>query len=169
MSAHRGTRGGWGSVARPWEGRVFGGVCLGLAEGFRIDPTLIRLAFLLLALAHGIGIVLYAALWVLIPVDGSHAEQLPAIARENLLGIKNEVLSWEGHWRNVWNRTGTSGWPRPLGRQWVAIGLIAGGGIILLCSFGVFSWLTLPRVLGLLAIIVGVGTLISMTGSRGRR
>ncbi len=47
--------------------RKIGGVCGGLGEQFEIDPVLFRVAFILLALACGLGILLYIALWLLIP------------------------------------------------------------------------------------------------------
>ena len=42
---------------------MIAGVCGGLASALRVDATLIRLAFSLLALAGGAGILLYFALW----------------------------------------------------------------------------------------------------------
>jgi len=47
--------------------RKIGGVCGGLGERFEIDPVLFRVAFILLALACGLGILLYIALWLLVP------------------------------------------------------------------------------------------------------
>jgi phage shock protein PspC (stress-responsive transcriptional regulator) len=44
--------------------RVVAGVCGGLASTLGVDATLVRLAFSLLALAGGAGILLYFALWV---------------------------------------------------------------------------------------------------------
>jgi signal transduction histidine kinase len=43
--------------------RVIAGVCGGLASALGVDATLVRLAFALLALAGGAGILLYFALW----------------------------------------------------------------------------------------------------------
>src|SRR5713226_379975 len=48
-------------------GRKIMGVCGGLGERFEIDPVLFRVAFILLALACGLGILLYIVLWLLIP------------------------------------------------------------------------------------------------------
>ena len=42
---------------------MIAGVCGGLASALRVDATLVRLAFALLALAGGAGILLYLALW----------------------------------------------------------------------------------------------------------
>lgn len=47
--------------------KMIGGVCTGLAEYFRIDPVLIRLVFVILALHQGIGILAYVILWIVVP------------------------------------------------------------------------------------------------------
>jgi signal transduction histidine kinase len=49
---------------RSEDDRVIAGVCGGLASALGVDATLVRLAFALLALAGGAGILLYFALWV---------------------------------------------------------------------------------------------------------
>lgn len=52
--------------------RKLAGVCAGLAEAFGVSVTLVRAAFVLLALPpfSGIGIVLYLVLWFLMPAEG---------------------------------------------------------------------------------------------------
>jgi phage shock protein C len=55
--------------------RVLGGVCSGLAQYFSIDPLLVRVGFVLLALATGAGIVLYLLLWLLVPEVGEPPRQ----------------------------------------------------------------------------------------------
>ncbi len=52
---------------RSRDNRMLGGVCGGLAEYFNIDPTLVRLAFLILFLAAGSGPLLYLVMWVIVP------------------------------------------------------------------------------------------------------
>ena len=47
--------------------RMVAGVCGGLGEFFELDPILFRAAFLVLAFVGGLGVVLYLALWLLIP------------------------------------------------------------------------------------------------------
>jgi phage shock protein PspC (stress-responsive transcriptional regulator) len=47
--------------------RKIAGVCGGLGEWLEVDPVFIRVAFILLALACGLGIVLYILLWMLAP------------------------------------------------------------------------------------------------------
>nr|AGF93394.1 membrane protein containing PspC domain protein [uncultured organism] len=46
---------------------MLGGVCGGIAEYFNIDPTLIRLAFVLFFFADGAGILAYIIGWFIIP------------------------------------------------------------------------------------------------------
>ncbi len=47
--------------------RMVAGVCAGLAEYFNVDPVLVRLVFVLLALAGGPGVLLYIVLWIIMP------------------------------------------------------------------------------------------------------
>jgi phage shock protein PspC (stress-responsive transcriptional regulator) len=47
------------------------GLCGGVAQYWGIDPLLVRVGWALLALSGGIGLVLYLAGWLLIPVEGS--------------------------------------------------------------------------------------------------
>jgi phage shock protein PspC (stress-responsive transcriptional regulator) len=47
------------------------GLCGGVAQHWGVDPLLIRVGWALLALSGGIGLVLYLAGWLLIPVEGS--------------------------------------------------------------------------------------------------
>jgi phage shock protein C len=47
--------------------RMLAGVCGGLAEYFNLDPTLIRVLFVVLAVLGGSGVVLYLAMWIIVP------------------------------------------------------------------------------------------------------
>lgn len=63
-----------GGVLRRGPDRVLGGVCSGLGHYFGVDPLLVRIVFVILAVAHGIGIVLYLILWLLMePPAGAFA------------------------------------------------------------------------------------------------
>lgn len=47
--------------------RMIGGVCGGLAEYLGIDTMWVRLAFVILGLASGIGLAIYIILWIIMP------------------------------------------------------------------------------------------------------
>ena len=49
--------------------RMVAGVCGGLAKYFNIDPTIVRLAFVVMALAGGPGVLLYIILWIVTPCE----------------------------------------------------------------------------------------------------
>ncbi len=46
------------------------GLCGGVAKHWGVDPLLVRVGWILLALSAGVGLVLYLAGWLLIPVEG---------------------------------------------------------------------------------------------------
>jgi phage shock protein C len=54
---------------RPRRRRILGGVCAGIARRFGWSPWLVRLAFVVSCLLPGPQILLYIALWILIPKD----------------------------------------------------------------------------------------------------
>jgi len=54
---------------------MIAGVCGGIAQYFAIDPTLVRLAFVAFTLAGGAGVLLYAALAIIIPLEPVTMEQ----------------------------------------------------------------------------------------------
>lgn len=53
--------------------RVIAGVCGGLAEHLRVDATLVRVVFVVLAFFGGSGLILYLVLWLVMPPAGAPA------------------------------------------------------------------------------------------------
>ena len=48
--------------------KKIGGVCGGLGEYFEIDPTFVRVVFILIALLScGLGVLAYILIWMIIP------------------------------------------------------------------------------------------------------
>ena len=47
--------------------KMIGGVCAGLAEYLDIDPTIVRIVWVLMVLFAGFGILLYIILWLIMP------------------------------------------------------------------------------------------------------
>lgn len=65
--------------------KVVAGVCGGVAEAFGIDPLLVRVAAIALALAGGAGVVAYVAGWLLLPRGGEGESLLEAARRRRRL------------------------------------------------------------------------------------
>ena len=69
-----------------------GGVCQGMGWFFGIDPTLIRLGFILLTVLGGSGILIYIILWIVVPQAKTTAEILEMQGEPvNLGSIKDHV------------------------------------------------------------------------------
>ena len=47
--------------------KMIGGVCAGLAEYLDIDPTIVRIVWVLMVLFARFGILLYIILWLIVP------------------------------------------------------------------------------------------------------
>ncbi|WP_420124597.1 PspC domain-containing protein [Nakamurella sp.] len=53
--------------------KMIGGVCGGIAAYFGIDPTLVRILAVVLALVAGGGILAYLLAWIIMPKPGPAA------------------------------------------------------------------------------------------------
>lgn len=58
------------ALVRPREGKVIAGVCAGLANRFGWSPNAVRLLFVLSCLLPGPQILIYIALWIVMPKAG---------------------------------------------------------------------------------------------------
>jgi phage shock protein PspC (stress-responsive transcriptional regulator) len=58
------------TLRRPRRGRIIAGVCVAIAQRFGWSPFVVRLLFVLSCILPGPQILIYIALWVLIPSEG---------------------------------------------------------------------------------------------------
>jgi phage shock protein PspC (stress-responsive transcriptional regulator) len=56
-------------LVRSRDGLMLGGVCAGIANYLEWDVSVIRLLFIIIVLAGGVGIPVYLVLWILMPVE----------------------------------------------------------------------------------------------------
>ena len=93
--------------------RIVGGVASGVAAALKVDPIIVRVGFVVLAVAGGVGIPLYLGLWFLTPgADGERAISVDAL--RSLHPERTEL------------------------RQPLAIGLIVAGTVLLLRNVGIW-------------------------------
>jgi phage shock protein PspC (stress-responsive transcriptional regulator) len=71
MSEDNGSSGGK-RLLRIRQGRIVAGVCAGLGAYFGVDVNLVRLAFGVLTVFYGLGILLYLIAWLVLPEEGEH-------------------------------------------------------------------------------------------------
>ena len=68
-------------LVRPREGRLVAGVCVGLAGYFGVDVNLVRLAFGVLTVFYGLGILIYLIAWAILPEEGDGSSILESFVR----------------------------------------------------------------------------------------
>lgn len=72
--------------------RILLGVAGGIAEYFKIDPVIVRVIFILLVFANGLGVLLYALLALLMPKPEGAAAKPLAVVKENLKMAPQEAM-----------------------------------------------------------------------------
>jgi phage shock protein PspC (stress-responsive transcriptional regulator) len=118
-------REGWsprgnGPLRRSVPDRRIAGVAGGLGRHLDIDPTILRVLFVVLCFFGGAGLLLYAALWVLVPEDGRENGAIAVRpATRNTLLIAAGVVALLLLLGHGW---GGPGFPWPL--------LVVGGAVV---------------------------------------
>lgn len=83
---------GYHRMYRDPDHRIIGGVCSGMGAYWRIDPLIIRIIFLALILAGGIGILIYLILYIVLPEAKTTAQKIEMKGSPvNIHNIKNSV------------------------------------------------------------------------------
>lgn len=80
----RSQRTGARRFVRTRRGRLIGGVCSGLGSYFGIDPILLRIAFVGLALLGGLGLVVYLLVLLLVPEEGARRAPIRLVGLRDL-------------------------------------------------------------------------------------
>jgi phage shock protein C len=70
---------------------MIAGVCGGLAEYLNVDPTVIRLVFLLLFFAGGGGLFIYLILWVIMPLEPVASAEIVEVQEETVKEAPKKV------------------------------------------------------------------------------
>jgi len=138
--------------------RMIWGVAGGLAEYLDIDPVLVRIGFVLLTFANGVGLLLYVLMAIVVPSE----ERMVSAEATGVEAAEHEGTA-HGPDREV---EGFSERTQRRRRNVLGAFLIAVGVYILLGNVGFFSWFQWQRFWPLLVIALGVAILL---GSVQRR
>ena len=79
----------FGGLHRSTDDRVVGGVCGGIGARLGVDPVVIRLLFVVLTVANGLGLVAYAIAWAVLPEgdDRSPDRDSPPVAPDRAVAV----------------------------------------------------------------------------------
>ena len=140
-------------------GAVIFGVCTGLGRYLDVDPVLIRVGFVLLALASGLGVLAYLVLAIAMPSEATVGESSSQVVRDNLREMGG--LARAAGQEMVGRLMGEDGAGRR--RRALGVALAAVGGLLLLVNVGLLTWVHWRVWWPLLLVLLGV----MLAGHRG--
>lgn len=76
--------------------KMVAGVCGGIAAYLDIDSVFIRLAFVLLVIASGIGVAIYLIMWIVMPRESAATASDAEVMQDNIKDLKATVSSGAG-------------------------------------------------------------------------
>jgi phage shock protein C len=133
--------------------RMVGGVCGGLAAYLRIDATIIRLLFVLMALGSGAGVFIYLVLWFVLPSEGvTESASLDANIRASAEEIAERARSLGADLRSQDSDANRRG------LMVVGAGLILVGAVVFLNNLDIpwLAWLKVDLLWPLALVAAGV-------------
>lgn len=130
--------------------RMIAGVAGGLGEYFNIDPTIIRIIFILLTLFNGIGLVVYILMWIIVPTENQSNSKNTDTIQENLQEMKKSAKSF-GQTLRFNKNSGSNN-----SRFWWAILIIGVGFYFLFQNFGLFDALEIDKFWPIILIVLGI-------------
>ncbi len=152
--------------------RMVWGVCGGLAKYFDMDPTIIRIIFVLLIFANGLGLLAYIIMAIAVPLEGSKATAPKEAIKENVEELKSTASELGREIRSTFTDTEEETKPEAASethhrrRNILGIILIVAGVLFLMGSLNLFSWLHWGYLWPLALVAVG---LIIIFSARSRR
>lgn len=133
---------------RSEKNRVLGGVAGGFAEIINIDPVIVRIVFVILALSWGSGLVLYIILWMLIPTKSQIKKTFDESVKNNVDEIKEKAGQISSEIESMSGKKST--------RRWLGVVLIAFGALLLLGNFGFANLFNILRLWPLIIVLIGI-------------
>ena len=130
--------------------KVFGGIAAGLGKYLDIDPIIIRIIIILITIFHGVGLIIYIILWIVIPEEP--IENLYNSMNANISDDDTTFTEFSSETTTIENNTSSRG------RTVVGIALIGLGIVFLLEKFLPFFDFELFLAIGLIALGIGLIT-----------
>lgn len=126
--------------------KVVAGVCGGLGEVFGIDPTVLRVLFLLAFVLGGTGFLLYILLWVVVPSESKVLNSSDENIRANIDEMKDKAQSFANDFNSDADNS----------RKIFALIIVGMGVVFLLGNFGFSYIFNFEKLWPLLLVVLGV-------------
>ena len=114
-------------LTRSESDKMIAGVCGGISSYIGVDSALVRLAFVILLFASGIGFPIYLILWFIMPARQNVSKPGPQVLQDNMEEMGDKFTT-------SINRIGKPGT--------IGIGLILLGAYFLFSQMGWLSWVS---------------------------
>jgi phage shock protein PspC (stress-responsive transcriptional regulator) len=134
---------------------LLGGVCAGLADYFGASSVLLRLIFILWALASAAGGAVYVLLWVFLPEKAALGLSRGETVRQNIREIGAEARDWGQDLQSLLG--GTPSKPKTSTRRivWVGALCLLAGLLFLADGLHLFGRFRLDQLGAVVLILVG--------------
>jgi len=145
------------------------GVCGRLAKYFDIDPTIVRIIFVVLIFANGLGILAYIIMAIVVPLEGSKVTGPKEAIKENVEEIKETAEELGREIRSTFAGEDKSEAADKIHQRRNILGiiLIVAGVLILMASLNLFWWFRWGYLWPL--ILVAVGLIIIFSARRRKK
>jgi phage shock protein C len=128
--------------------KVIAGVAGGIGEYFQIDPTIIRLLFIILAIFGGSGLLIYIIFWLIMPTTGSKQNDVQSTIRSNVDEMSDRAKSIAHDLRFNSDKEESKFW-------WGLI-IIIFGFLLLFNNFGLFNIFNFGKIWPLALVVIGI-------------
>jgi len=136
--------------------RMVSGVCGGLAAYLGIEAVWVRLFFVLISLANGVGLLVYLILWIIMPEAGREGATPSQTIESNVQEVTNTAQQFA---QNI----GQAVQSGPNRRAGIIVGaaLIVLGVVFLLDTLHVLAWFRFDQLWPLILILGGLALLVN--------
>jgi phage shock protein PspC (stress-responsive transcriptional regulator) len=136
---------------------ILGGVCAGLGKYLRGDPTLVRLFFVFISLAGGVGVLAYLIMWMVVPEeDAAKTGQSEVLTGE---GLRDRASTMRDEFVEAVRE------PNPNAIRIIGLGLVIYGTYLIIKELHLpwLSWLSNEMIWAGLLILAGVVLIVRFT------
>lgn len=137
-------------IHRSSKNSILGGICSGLAESLEIDPTILRIIFVLFTIFGGSGILIYIILWIIMPSNSQIVISKDNL-KENFQEIKDRTKKFAHDIKLNKSIAKTQD-----NRGWIALIVVLIGLVFLFNNYGLGEVINFGKLWPLILVVIGI-------------